>query len=135
MIRRLPWWGLVVGGILAAFLLAWAIDRAWSFTDSRVGEVLALGGVLILAVPAFRLNALARQRRDLDDLLRALSRRDNAGLTPLQREDADVDIARLTRKIDAARATAQDWTAGAEIALFAGYLAILAASMGRLFFG
>ncbi len=135
MIRRLPGWSQLVGGILAAVLLAWAIDRVFDFADARVGETLSFAGVLVLAAPAFRLNTLARQRKDLDELVKALSRRSKVGLTARQQEDATSDIDRLTRKIEATRATAQDWTPGAEAGLVAGYFAILTASIGRLVFG
>ena len=133
MSRRLPWWGIAAGGVGSAFLLAWTIDNMFDFADSRVGEILSLAGVLILAVPAFRLNALARQRKDLDDLVEALSRRSKEPLGARQKEDADLDIDRLTRKIETARSTAQDWTPSAELCLVAGYCAILTASIGELF--
>lgn len=134
-LRTLPWSVLILLALGLALALAWALDSMIGFQHARLGEAVALLGVLFLALPVIQLNALQRQRSNLDDLLQKVIARANDDFTDAEKRTLDADIQRLAAKSDEARKQSTSWSASTELCLLAGYTAVLAASLGRLVFG
>ena len=134
-LRALPWPQLMAAVILLAALLTLVLQALVGFEDSKLDEVVALVGALLLGWPGLSLNASARRRSALDDQIAALLRKSGTNLTPAQQEALDADLGRLARKSSDDRLRSLDWSLGPELCLLGGYVAFLVASMGNLAFG
>lgn len=133
-LRSVPLYVLICFGVALSFGLAALLDLWFGFSNVKLGEWIALAGVLAFALPALQLNSNQRQRADITALMDLYRKKRSETMTDHEREDLELDIARLEKKIDAARTGSLDWSATTEICMLLGYLAILTGSFGKLFF-
>lgn len=134
MLRSVPLYVLICFGVALSLALAALLDLWFGFSNAKLGEAIALVGVLAFAMPALQLNANQRQRADITALMDLYRKKRSEEMTGLEREDLELDITRLEGKIDAARTGSLDWSATTEICMLSGYLAILTGSFGKLLF-
>lgn len=134
--------------IAAAALLALALvvgaAAVWGACDPRPQAALALGGLLLVAAPAVRLNIqgrwihlFERQIAGIDAEEAALRRREPADETGRARLKHALG-ALATRREDAKAAHAREagvkgaWRPWVELCLYAGYACVLAAAVLRV---